>query len=198
VPIKGEAAVQLAGPIDGEFVVGVEGIDEMQGHAAGAAGQQDRKGTPQHAYEAAVELLGCRNPTTRARTSASSAAAAASTATSTVPMETSSNDLDMLANAAAGGYVIFSLFVRSRNGNDNDNDDSCIIFVRYCSTPGKEIEATTSKKTIPLSPIQHASWDDVVVSADATNALSKTGTFTKLKSIAYPPLSFSGLHCLQG
>jgi hypothetical protein len=85
------------------------------------------KNTGQHAYEAAVELLGCRNP------SASSAAVDASTATSTAAM---------MAN-----------------------------------------EATTSNDPSSPSPIKDASWDDVVVSVDATNSLTKT-SFTRLKSIA--------------
>jgi microcystin-dependent protein len=65
-------------------------------------GTQDLlKSTGQLAYEAAVELLGCRNPTTSTTTSASSAAAAASTATS-IAATAASADLGMLANRAVG------------------------------------------------------------------------------------------------
>jgi hypothetical protein len=95
------------------------------------ANEEVLKGTGQHAYEAAVELLGCRNPTMNTSTSASSAAAAASTttATSTSAM-LAHNDLGILANAAARRYVYNSFFARPHN----DNDDSYIVFVRYFYT----------------------------------------------------------------
>jgi hypothetical protein len=31
VPVKGETAVEFAGPVDGQFVIGADGINEMLG-----------------------------------------------------------------------------------------------------------------------------------------------------------------------
>jgi hypothetical protein len=148
------------------------------------ANEEVLKGTGQHAYEAAVELLGCRNPTMNTSTSASSAAAAASTttATSTSAM-LAHNDLGILANAAARGGTYIIPFLPAHTMTMTTHT----LFLSVISTPDKENEATTSNETVqPPSPIEFAKWDDVVVSVDATNKLSRT-VLTRLKSIGGIP-----------
>jgi hypothetical protein len=90
-----------------QFAIDLVATDPMVIVGYDAGGLEHLKSNHQLAYEAAVDLLGCRNPTTSTTTTASSAAATASTATSTAAA-TPDADLGMLANAAArGGTYIF-------------------------------------------------------------------------------------------